>query len=84
MKKSLLIFYDFYANQKKLMNDEVFLQFYKDFEIFPDFITKNQLFEIFDFLNYGQIYYFFVKFIYEIIRFLFFKYKCPNQRTKFC
>ena len=39
--KSLMIFYNFYADQAGSMNFESFVKFFKDFGIFPDIVPKG-------------------------------------------
>ena len=51
IKKSLNYYYKVYTNKQLLMNSSGFLRFCRDFEIFPDIISKNSLLSIFDSLS---------------------------------
>ena len=51
LKKPLNYYYKVYSNKLFLMNSSGFLRFCRDFEIFPDIISKNSLLSIFDSLS---------------------------------
>ena len=42
-----MIYYSFYSNKLGLMNFNGYIKFCKDFQIFPDLITKAKLLRIF-------------------------------------
>ncbi len=42
-----MVYYNFYCNKRGLMNFNGYIKFCKDFQIFPDSITKARLLRIF-------------------------------------
>ena len=47
LQKSMHIYYKHYMDKNNLLNFENFIKFTKDFEIFPDLLSKPKLLQIF-------------------------------------
>lgn len=49
--KSMMVYYNFYADKRGLLSFERFVQFCKDFAVFPDILSKVKIKTIFQTLS---------------------------------